>query len=68
MTCEVTAAEPAREFAFVTGRPAKPETVWRYVLEPTFQLVKRLGAVSNLVTRVTTGGGAGGPTWGTTCG
>jgi hypothetical protein len=47
------------------GRPGKPETVWRYVFEPdgdggtrvteSFQLVKPLGAVSNLVTRVTTG-------------
>lgn len=64
-TCEVTAAEPGREFAFVTGRLAKPETLWRYELEPagdgttrvteSFQLVKPLGAVSNFVTRVTTG-------------
>jgi hypothetical protein len=64
-TCEVTAAVTGREFAFVTGRPQKPETVWRYVLEPvgegqtrlteSFQLVKPLGAVSRLVTRVTTG-------------
>jgi uncharacterized protein YndB with AHSA1/START domain len=64
-TCEVTAAEPGREFAFVTGRPSKPETAWRYVLEPasdgttllteSFELVKPLGAVSNFVTRVTTG-------------
>jgi len=63
-TCVVTAAEPGREFAFATGRPGKPETVWRYVLEPdgdgtrvteSFELVKPLGAVSNFVTRVTTG-------------
>ena len=64
-TCEVTAAEPGREFAFVTGRPAKPETAWRYVLQPagdgatlvteSFQLVKPLGAISNFVTRVSTG-------------
>jgi len=64
-TCEVIVAEPGREFAFVTGRPGKPETVWRYVLEPvgesetliteSFELVKALGAVSNFVTRVTTG-------------
>jgi len=64
-TCEVTVAEPGREFVFVTGRPAKPETVWRYVLGPasdgttlvteSFELVKPLGPVSNLVTRVTTG-------------
>ena len=64
-TCQVTVAEPGREFTFFTGRPGKPETVWRYVLEPagegdtlvteSFELVKPLGAVSNFVTRVTTG-------------
>jgi hypothetical protein len=64
-TCEVTVAEPGREFTFVTGRPGKPETLWRYVFEPagvggtlvteSFELVKPLGAVSNFVTRVTTG-------------
>jgi uncharacterized protein YndB with AHSA1/START domain len=64
-TCEVTACEPPREFSFVTGRPQKPETAWRYLLEPaadgttrlteSFELVKPLGAISNFVTRVTTG-------------
>ena len=64
-TCQVTVADPGREFVFVTGRPEKPETRWRYVLEPegdgatrvteSFELVKPLGVVSNLVTRVTTG-------------
>jgi uncharacterized protein YndB with AHSA1/START domain len=64
-TCEVTVAEPGREFTFVTGRPGKPETLWRYVFAPagegdtlvteSFELVKPLGAVSNFVTRVTTG-------------
>jgi uncharacterized protein YndB with AHSA1/START domain len=64
-TCRVVAAEPDREFAFETGREGKPETVWRYVLEPagdggttvteSFELVKPLTAVSNFVTRVTTG-------------
>lgn len=64
-TCEVTEADPGREFSFVTGRPGKPETVWRYVFEAagdgatrvteSFELVKPLGAVSNFVTRVTTG-------------
>jgi phage host-nuclease inhibitor protein Gam len=49
----------------VTGRPQKPETAWRYLLEPaadrttrlteSFELVKPLGAISNFVTRVTTG-------------
>ena len=64
-TCQVTVADPGREFVFVTGRPEKPETRWRYTLEPegdgatrvteSFELVKPLGAVSNFVTRVTTG-------------
>lgn len=63
-TCEVIAAEPGREFAFVTGSRDKPATVWRYLLEPTaggarvtesFELVKPLGAVSRLLTRITTG-------------
>ena len=67
-TCEVIAAEPGREFAFVTGSRPKPETVWRYVLEPTadgvritesFELVKPLGALSRLVTRMTTASGTG---------
>jgi uncharacterized protein YndB with AHSA1/START domain len=63
-SCEVMAAVPGREFAFVTGTAAKPKTLWRYILEPTgdgtrvtesFELVKPVGAVSRLVTRVTTG-------------
>jgi len=65
-TCQVTVAHPGSEFVFVTGRPEKPDTRWRYVLEPegdggatrlteSFELLKPLGAVSNLVTRVTTG-------------
>lgn len=64
-TCRVTAADPGREFAFVTGRATKPETAWRYVLEPagdgdttvteSFELVKPLGPFSNFLTRVTTG-------------
>jgi uncharacterized protein YndB with AHSA1/START domain len=64
-TCQVTVADPGREFEFVTGRAEKPETRWRYQLEPegdgatrvteSFELVKPLGAVSNLLTRVTTG-------------
>ena len=64
-TCQVIVAEPGREFVFVTGRPGKPETRWRFVLEAdgdgatrvteSFELVKPLGAVSNFVTRVTTG-------------
>lgn len=64
-TCEVTVADPGREFAFATGGAAKPETVWRYLLEPlgdnetrvteSFQLVKPLGVASRFVTRITTG-------------
>ena len=64
-TCRVITVEANREFAFVTGREGKPETIWRYVLEPagdggttvteSFELVKPLGAVGNFVTRVTTG-------------
>lgn len=63
-TCEVTAAEPGREFAFVTGTAAKPQTIWRYLLEPddggtrvteSFALAKPIGPLSRLVTRVTTG-------------
>lgn len=63
-TCEVIAAEPNREFAFVTGSRDKPETVWRYLLEPTaagtrvtesFELAKPLGVASRIITRITTG-------------
>jgi hypothetical protein len=64
-TCEVVTADPGREFVFVTGNVAKPETRWRYVLEPagdgetrvteSFELVKALGAASRFLTRVTTG-------------
>ena len=63
--CRVIAADPGREFAFATGREGKPDTIWRYELEPagagdtrlteSFELVRPLGAVSNFVTRVTTG-------------
>jgi len=64
-TCEVIAADPGRELAFATGGAAKPDTVWRYVLEPvsdnetriteSFELVKPLGVASRFLTRVTTG-------------
>ncbi len=64
-TCQVITAVPGREFEFVVGNPAKPETRWRYVLEPagegetrvteSFELVKPLGAASRFLTRVTTG-------------
>lgn len=30
-TCEVIAAAPGREFAFVTGTSIKPQTRWRYL-------------------------------------
>lgn len=62
--CEVIEAEPGRVFAFAVGKAAKPDTVWRYRLEPraegvevteSFELTKALGFFSRLVTRVTTG-------------
>lgn len=62
--CEVVEAQPGRAFSFAVGGAAKPETVWRYRFEPTgegvevtesFELVKRLGFMSRLVTRLTTG-------------
>lgn len=63
-TCEVTVAEPGREFTFVTGSAAKHDTLWRYVLEPvgdgtrvteSFELTKPIGPAGRLLTRVTTG-------------
>jgi len=62
--CEVIEAEPGRVFAFAVGGAAKPDTVWRYRLEPhadavqvteSFELTKHLGFFSRLLTRVTTG-------------
>ncbi len=62
--CEVIEAEPGRRFGFAVGGAAKPETIWRYRFEPSgdavevtesFELVKPLGFLSRLVTRVTTG-------------
>ena len=62
--CEVTEAVPGRSFAFAVGGAAKPETIWRYQFEPvgdgvkvteTFELVKPLGFLSRLLTRLTTG-------------
>jgi hypothetical protein len=64
-TCEIVVADPNREFAFATGGAKKPDTMWRYTIEPlgeretriteSFQLVKPLGIGSRFVTRVTTG-------------
>lgn len=64
-TCEITVADPGREFAFATNSAAKPDTVWRYVLEPlgdgetrvteSFQLARGLGIGSRFITRITTG-------------
>ena len=63
-TCEVIESEPDRVFAFAVGRPAKPDTVWRYRLTPvddgvelteSFELVKPLGSLARLVTRLTIG-------------
>lgn len=63
--CEVTAAVPGREFAFVTGTSAKPQTRWRYLFQPlgddetrvteSFELAKPLRPISRLVTRITIG-------------
>ncbi|HUP70771.1 MAG TPA: SRPBCC family protein [Acidimicrobiales bacterium] len=62
--CEVIEAEPGRSFAFAVGKPAKPDTIWRYRFVPagdevevteSFELVKPLGFFSRLLTRVTTG-------------
>ncbi|HUR24286.1 MAG TPA: SRPBCC family protein [Acidimicrobiales bacterium] len=63
-TCQVIEAEPGRSFAFAVGKPAKPDTIWRYRFEPagdavevteSFELDKPLGFFSRLVTRLTTG-------------
>ena len=64
-TCQVVTAEPGREFVFLVGNPEKPETRWRYLLEPagdgdtrvteSFELVKPIGAAGRFLTRVTTG-------------
>jgi hypothetical protein len=62
--CEVIEADPGRAFAFAVGGAAKPGTIWRYRFErahdgvqvtETFELVKRLGFFSRLVTRLTIG-------------
>lgn len=34
-TCEVVAADRGREYSFVTGSAARPETLWRYRSSPT---------------------------------
>lgn len=63
-TCEVIASDYPRVFSFATGSVAKPNTTWRFVLEPlgestrltqSFELTKPLGFTSRLVTRLTTG-------------
>lgn len=63
-TCEVTAWEPGRTLAFAVGSAAKPHTVWRYDLAPagtgtdlteSFELVKPIGPIGRLVTRLTLG-------------
>lgn len=64
-TCEITACEPGREFAFAVGGAAKPSTRWRYRFEPlpgggtrvseSFELPKELSRFSRALTRVTTG-------------
>ncbi len=64
-TCEVTACEPGRAFAFAVGGAKKPSTRWRYVFDPlpgggtrvseSFELPKELGRFSRALTRMTTG-------------
>ncbi len=64
-TCEVTAAEPEREFTFAVGGAKRPSAVWSYRFEAlgeggtrvteSFELPKPLSRVSRLVTRLTTG-------------
>lgn len=64
-TCEVTACEPGREFAFAVGGARKPSTRWRYRFDPlpgggtrvieSFDLPRELGRFSRAVTRMTTG-------------
>jgi uncharacterized protein YndB with AHSA1/START domain len=63
-TCEVTAAEPGKLFAFAVGGAAKFSTKWAYRFEPegadtrvteSYELRKPIGFFSALVTRVTTG-------------
>lgn len=64
-TCEVVTADPPREFVFAVGKPARPDTLWRYELMPlpddrtevreSFTLRKPLGLASRLLTRLTTG-------------
>ena len=38
-TCEVTACEPGREFAFGVGNGDVPLNVWRYRLKPAADLL-----------------------------
>ena len=64
-TCEVTVAEPQREFAFAVGGVKRPSAVWTYRFEglpaggtrvtESFELPKPLSRISRLLTRVTTG-------------
>ena len=64
-TCEVIASDRGRVFAFAVGTVARPDAVWRFSLTPlldgrtrvteSFELPRPLGAVSRLVTRLTTG-------------
>lgn len=63
-TCHVLVADPGRELVFATGSAARPQTVWRYQMEPvpegtrvaeSFQLVRGNGAISRLITRLTIG-------------
>jgi hypothetical protein len=63
-TCEVVASEPGREFAFLVGGTAAPETLWRYRFEPvdrgtevteSFELVRPISRFMRLMTRLAIG-------------
>ena len=64
-TCQVVASERGRVFAFAVGTTTRPESVWRYDLEPlpdgrtrvteSFELPRPMGAASRLLTRLTMG-------------
>lgn len=62
--CEVIEVDDGRVFSFAVGGAVKPQTVWRYRFEPgpdgvevteSFEIVKPLGFLSRLITRLTTG-------------
>ncbi len=64
-TCEVLEAERGRTFAFGVGTAGRPDTTWRFQLSPLpggrtevveeFTMRKPAGALTRLLTRLTTG-------------